>query len=96
MARISKPIRGCCYPHVSLGLSYLICKALEFFIGVWAYLVFLPLLFWFHLFSPIDTFDLWLRKYTRDNYWLMTNEGNEWLEMEKAEHGSRRTKHKPG
>jgi hypothetical protein len=31
---------------------------------------------------PIDAFDLWLRRKSRDPVWLMTDEGREWLKTE--------------
>jgi len=84
MARISKPIRILCYPIVSIGLSLLICKGLQYFIGIWVYLFYLPLFLLFHILSPIDFLDLWLRKVTKDPVWLMTEEGREWLETEEG------------
>lgn len=80
MARISKPARGCLYPLVALALSALICQTLYPFIGVWSYLLWLPLFFTFHLISSVDTFDLWLRKRTKDEHWLQSQEGQQWLE----------------
>lgn len=65
MVRIPKDVRCCCYPIVSFGISLLICKGLQYLIGVWAYLLFLPLFFWFHqISSPVDAVDTWLRKRT--------------------------------
>ena len=84
MARISKTVRSFCYPLVSMGLTLLVYKVLQPFIGAWAVLLCLPLLFWLHLFSPVDTLDLWLRRVTRDPYWLMTNEGAAWLRTEEG------------
>jgi hypothetical protein len=31
---------------------------------------------------PIDSFDLWLRRRSRDPQWLMTDEGRAWLSTE--------------
>lgn len=33
---------------------------------------------------PIGTFDLWLRRRSRDPYWLMTDAGQEWIKTEEG------------
>jgi hypothetical protein len=85
MARISKTARVCCYPIVSFGLTFAICKGLEIIIGSWAFLLSLPIFFYFNLFSPVDSLDLWLRRRTKDDYWLMSNEGKKWLDSKEGE-----------
>jgi hypothetical protein len=84
MARIDKPIRSFAYPLVAVSLALLFRKVFSPVLGLWADLLSMPLLLWLILFSPVDAFDFWLRKYTRDHSWLMSDEGKVWLETEEG------------
>jgi len=86
MARISKPVRHLCYPVVAGAIAFLTYKLAAHFIREWAYLISWFVFFWFYQFaSPIDKLDLWLRKYTKDDIWLLTQEGKEWLKTEQGQ-----------
>ena len=86
MARISKPIRHIFYPAVAGAIAFLIYKAASHFIGAWAYLNALPAFFWFYqIDSPVDKLDIWLRKHTKDDFWLFTQEGEAWLKTDQGQ-----------
>ena len=44
--------------------------------------------------SPIDAFDFWLRRKTRDPAWLISHEGRNWLETDEGLDWAKQTGHK--
>jgi hypothetical protein len=87
MALIPKPIRQIWYIIIGCLLTMLCAVLLSKWLGNWGiFLAFLlyPLL---NLVGgmPIDYFDRWLRRKTRDPIWLMTYEGREWLKSEEGQ-----------
>ena len=41
--------------------------------------------------SPIDSFDFWLRRKTRDPVWLISHEGRQWLETDEGREWAKQT-----
>lgn len=39
--------------------------------------------------APVDAFDLWLRRKTKDAIWLLTHEGKEWLNTAEGQNWKR-------
>ena len=87
MALIPKPIRQLWYGFVGFSLTIFCAVLLSKWLGNWG--VFLAFLLYplFNLVGgmPIDYFDGWLRRKTRDPIWLMTQEGKEWLKSEEGQ-----------
>jgi hypothetical protein len=89
---IPKIVRVPIYAAVSIALVVLTIVLLWRYIGwlsVVAGLILFPI---FNVFggAPIDAFDLWLRRKTKDPIWLMTQEGRQWLETEEGKEWQKR------
>jgi hypothetical protein len=84
---IPKPIRQICYCIIGLSFSTVCALILSHSLGKLG--IFLGFLLYpvFNVLGgmPIDNFDRWLRRKTRDPVWLMTQEGREWLKSEEGQ-----------
>lgn len=89
---IPKPVRVLCYGSIAFGLSGVIIGPLWPSIGMWALIPAVLLFPVFHVLGgiPVDGFDYWLRRTTRDPVWLMTDEGRKRLATPEGAEWTRR------
>ena len=79
---IPKPVRHLLYPLLPVTIAWALIRLTYAHWG-WPSLLFLviaipPISIFVSM--PIDAFDLWLRRRTRDPIWLLTDEGRSWLD----------------
>ena len=91
--RIAKPIRNIGYMSISLSLSVLTYALTKPYIGLGGLVLAVVLWPIYNLVggSPIDAFDFWLRRKTRDPGWLISHEGREWLDTQEGREWAQQT-----
>ena len=93
--RIHKPIRHILYPIPGALIAIYMMKSYP----EWGNYRYLFILFMFPPLSlltslPIDSLDFWLRRKTKDSFWLMSSEGQAWLKSEEGQDWAKENNYK--
>jgi hypothetical protein len=92
---IAKPIRVFGYMAISFTLSALTYAVTKPYIGVGGLVLAVVLWPIYNIVggSPIDAFDFWLRRKTRDPIWLISHAGRQWLDTDEGREWAKQTGH---